>query len=48
LLDWQTGDIAAYVVLMEDPDHSLNYRSVLLSEDAVVGMQDATSLAMSY
>jgi uncharacterized protein YrrD len=40
LFDWQTGDIAAYV-LMEDPDHSLNYRSVLLSEDVVVGMQDA-------
>jgi uncharacterized protein YrrD len=40
LFDWQTGDIAAYV-LMEDPEHPLNYRSVLLSEDVVVGMQDA-------
>jgi uncharacterized protein YrrD len=40
LFDWQTGDIAAYV-LMEDPENPLNYRSVLLSEDVAVGMQNA-------
>jgi uncharacterized protein YrrD len=40
LFDWQTGEIAAYV-LMEDPKNPLNYRSVLLSEDVVVGIQDA-------
>jgi uncharacterized protein YrrD len=40
LFDWQTGDIAAYV-LMEDTESPLDYRSVLLVEDVAVGMQDA-------
>jgi uncharacterized protein YrrD len=40
LFDWQTGDIAAYI-LMEDVENPLDYRSVLFSEDVVVGMQDA-------
>jgi uncharacterized protein YrrD len=40
LFDWQTGEIAAYV-LMEDTESPLDYRSVLLAEDTEAEGWDA-------
>jgi sporulation protein YlmC with PRC-barrel domain len=40
LFDWQTGDIAAYVLRGDSPT-PLNYRSVLLAEDTEADVLDA-------